>query len=125
MRKVLIVAFAALIGLTACGRRKQQQQQQELPENPPTGTVEARFQGTDSLAGTLHSVDISFYPAPLNKAIVRIDETVYDLAQYQTASGYGYRNADLDLRGKGEDAFLDFTDPARNDLTLRQIPQAQ
>ena len=137
MKKVLIIAFAALVGLTACKGRRQAQQvleqaaqqvkeqvQKTLPENPPAGTIETRFQGTDSITRKMHIVDVSFYPE-LSKAVVRMGEKVYDLAEYPTADGYGYRNAELDLRGKGNEAWLTFTDPKMRGLTLTAVKEGQ
>jgi len=84
------------------------------------GPIEARFQGSDGITRRLYYVDAVFYPEA-NKAILKLDDKTYELTQYVTASGYGYKNADVDLRGKGKDATLNFTDDQIRDLTLIDI----
>lgn len=79
--------------------------------------IEARFQGSDGVTRMIHWVDITFYPA-FERATVKIGDKEYDLKQYPTASGYGYKNDQVDLRGKGKDATLNFTDEDMRDLTL-------
>lgn len=120
MKKVLIIAAAALLGLTACnGRNRLKQATQEVLQENPTAIV-TRFQGMDSLTNKQYTVDVTFHPE-LQNAILQMDGKVYDLTQYPTASGFGYKNAEIDLRGKGDQATLNFTDGTIIDLPLKQI----
>lgn len=82
------------------------------------GPMEARYQGSDGITRRLYWVDATFYPEA-GRAVVRVDDKTYDLKQYVTGSGYGYRNAEADLRGKGYDAELNFADENMRDLKLK------
>lgn len=84
------------------------------------GPIEARYQGSDGITRRLYWVDAKFYPEA-GRATVKVDERTYDLKQYVTGSGYGYRNADADLRGKGYDAELTFTADSLRNLKLRDV----
>jgi len=83
------------------------------------GPIQARFQGSDGITRRLYWVDATFYPEA-NRATIKLDDKTYELKQYVTGSGYGYRNADVDLRGKGQEAILDFTDENVRDLKLTE-----
>jgi membrane-bound inhibitor of C-type lysozyme len=138
MKKALFIATITLIGMSSCIGKKQpsvqeavqeiqgqaqelqDQVQQQLPENPPEGSIDARFTATDNVTKQVGTIDVSFYPA-LERATLRMDGKSYDLKQYPTASGFGYKNDEMDLRGKGEEATLEFTDSKRNTLSLKQI----
>jgi hypothetical protein len=82
------------------------------------GPIEARYLGSDGITRRVYWVDASFYPEA-DRATVKVDDRVYELKQYVTGSGYGYRNADADLRGKGYEAQLTFTSDTLRNLTLK------
>ena len=50
-------------------------------------------------------IPVTFYPHEA-LAEVCLDGQYMLLSQYRTASGYGYKNTILDLRGKGKEATL-------------------
>ena len=83
------------------------------------GPIQARFQGSDGITRRLYWVDATFYPEA-SRAVIKLDDKTYELKQYVTGSGYGYRNAEVDLRGKGKEATLDFTDENVRDLKLNE-----
>ena len=84
------------------------------------GPIQARYQGSDGITRRLYWIDATFYPEA-SKAILKLDDKTYELNQYVTASGYGYKNAEADLRGKGTEATLNFTDEQVRDLTLKDV----
>jgi len=144
MKIKMIVAVAALLtGLTACGNRNAKsvaetvetaagqavtavqtqarevvQQVQEVQADSLT----AHYRGSDGLTRKVFRVDAVFYPQTM-KARISVDGKVYRLEQYPTASGFGYRNAEIDFRGKGTEAELNYTDEAIRDLTLVQLTE--
>lgn len=89
---------------------------------PELGPIHARFQGSDGITRRLYWVDATFYPEA-SRAILKLDDNTYDLVQYATGSGYGYKNDEADLRGKGIEATLTFADDQLRDLTLREIKE--
>ena len=88
------------------------------------GPIEARYQGSDGITRRIYWVDAVFYPEA-SRATVKVDDKTYELKQYVTGSGYGYRNAEVDLRGKGHDAELNFTDENIRDLKLKDVKANQ
>lgn len=83
-------------------------------------SVSARFEGSDGVSRMLHPVRVTFFPAG-ETAIVTVGDKTYHLTQYPTGSGYGYKNDEVDLRGKGEEATLTYTDENIRDLQLREM----
>lgn len=75
----------------------------------PAAPIDAVFMGSDGKSRRAYRVAVTFYPAK-ELAVVDYDGTKYDLKQYVTGSGYGYKNDKADLRGKGKEATLTFTD---------------
>ena len=76
-------------------------------------SIRTVFQGGDGKTRRLYRAEVTFYPQR-ESASLRFDDRTYELKQYVTADGYGYRNDSVNLRGKGEEATLSFT----NGLTL-------
>ena len=79
--------------------------------------IPASFTGTDGRTKRLYQVSVMFYPAE-DRAVVKTDDGTYNLKQYVTGSGYGYRNGSVDLRGKGSEATLTLGDSLT--LTLQE-----
>ena len=64
-----------------------------------------------------YRIDVVFEP---DLARVTLDGTVFDLTQYVTADGFGYKNDMMDLRGKGREATLTMRDGLILSLTERK-----
>lgn len=60
---------------------------------------------TSFLTAENTEIPVAFYPHEA-LAEVCLDGQYMLLSQYRTASGYGYKNTILDLRGKGKEATL-------------------
>lgn len=146
MNKTIYVAlFAALIGLTACGNRSRKvanavgDAATAIVEKPAQAvaaaatavattaeqaveadSLKARFQGSDGTTKRVYWVDAVFYPKTF-KAKISVDGKVYHLEEYRTADGFGYRNAEVDLRGKGDEADLTYTDTKIRPLKLKAV----
>lgn len=75
------------------------------------------FDGTDGKTKKCYRIDIVFEP---DLARVTLDGTVFDLTQYVTADGFGYKNDMMDLRGKGREATLTMRDGLILSLTERK-----
>ena len=75
------------------------------------------FDGTDGKTKKLYRIDVVFEP---DLARVTLDGTVFDLTQYVTADGFGYKNDMMDLRGKGREATLTMRDGLILSLTERK-----
>lgn len=71
--------------------------------------ITAVFTGTDKKSAVKYVVQVVFYPS-LEKAVLTVGANTYNLAQYVTADGYGYKNDVLDLRGRGNEATMTFAD---------------
>ncbi|MCD8186977.1 MAG: MliC family protein [Rikenellaceae bacterium] len=82
--------------------------------------IHARFNGSDGISRMFYPVEITFFPAG-EAAIVTVGDQTYRLRQYPTGSGYGYKNDRVELRGKGEEATLTYTDENQRNLELRQV----
>lgn len=93
----------------------------EIKELEP---IHARFQGSDGVTRMMHMVDATFYPA-FNRVKLTIGDKTYELKQYPTASGYGYKNDEVDLRGKGKEAILTFADENMRDLKLLDVTEEE
>jgi type II secretory pathway pseudopilin PulG len=125
-KKTMIVLVAALIGLTACGNQRRraadamQEQLAAAVQQAAVDSIVTRFQALDSLTQKSYRVDAVFYPAAYRVKLT-LEGKVYQLEQYPTASGFGYHNAEADLRGKGSEALLHFTDATMPDLKLTEI----
>ncbi|MDD3108931.1 MAG: hypothetical protein PHV49_06985 [Alistipes sp.] len=78
--------------------------------------IHAVFMGSDGKSRRAYRVEVVFTEG---RAQVDFDGTVFDLTQYVTGSGYGYRSAIADLRGKGQSATLTFEDGLT--LTLDEV----
>jgi hypothetical protein len=133
--KMYAALLVTLIGLTACGSRNRQNVVGAVEGTAAsaagavteavTGAVSAdsiktRFQGSDGVTKRLYWVDAVFYPQAL-RAKITVDGKVYQLEQYQTADGFGYHNAEVDLRGKGSEADLTYTDTKIRPLKLTEF----
>lgn len=81
--------------------------------------ITAIFTGTDKKSDVKYTVQVVFYPSN-DKAVVTMGADTYDLIQYVTADGYGYKNDKADLRGKGNEATLTFSDKKRPVLYLTE-----
>ena len=75
------------------------------------------FDGTDGKTKKRYRIDVVFEP---DLARVTLDGTVFDLTQYVTADGFGYKNDMMDLRGKGREATLTMRDGLILSLTERK-----
>lgn len=149
MKKTVYVALiAALVGLTACGNQRKKvadavQQAATTVEQGVTSaagtavaaataavqgakavvsgdSVKARFQGSDGITKKVYWVDAVFYTEAM-RAKIKVDDKTYNLEQYPTADGFGYRNAEVDLRGKGDEADLTYTDKNIRALKLKAV----
>ncbi len=129
-KKIYVALAAALIGLTACGNQSRQKAaeavaegaaavQEKAMELAAADSIKARFQGSDGMTKRIYWVDAVFYPEAF-RAKLTIGDKVYELEQYPTADGYGYRNAEVDLRGKGTEADLTYTDTNIRPLKLKE-----
>lgn len=76
--------------------------------------IHAAFDGRDGINEKIYDVKVTFEPG---MARLTLDGTVFDLLQYVTADGYGYRSTLMELRGKGRAATLTM----RDGLTLTLI----
>ena len=75
--------------------------------------------------GVIEQRDNTIYtqdPYTINDVFDRtdLDGTVFDLTQYVTADGFGYKNDMMDLRGKGREATLTMRDGLILSLTERK-----
>lgn len=134
MNKTICVAVAAaLVGLTACGNQSRKTVaetageavaavESQAREMTQADSLTTRYQGSDGLTRKIYRVDAVFYPRT-TKARLSVDGKVYHLEEYPTASGFGYRNAEIDLRGKGTEATIDYADAAVRDLTLVEVTE--
>ena len=79
--------------------------------------INVGFDGTDGKTKKLYRIDVVFEP---DLARVTLDGTAFDLTQYVTADGFGYKNDMMDLRGKGREATLTMRDGLILSLTERK-----
>ncbi len=128
-KKMYLVLTVALVGLAACGNRNRHKVAEVVEETVAVvqpveepDSLAARFQGSDGITRKIYWVDAMFYPKAM-RARLTVEGKVYQLEQYPTGSGFGYRNAEVDLRGKGDDADLDFTDASIRDLKLVAVDE--
>ena len=117
MKKAVYAALFVLLlaGSAACRTTRHQISLPGISEE-----IRIRLQGSDGITQRVYWVDAVFYPQ-IRHATIRVDDKIYELVQYPTADGYGYCNAEVDLRGKGNEAELDFTDEGIRDLKLTLI----
>ncbi len=81
--------------------------------------IKATFEGKDSDSELTHIVYVTFYPVQ-EKAVVNVAGETYELMQYATADGYGYKDDNIDLRGKGDDADLTYMNNSKPALKLKE-----
>ena len=86
-----------------------EQRGETLYTETPESVINAVFQGGDGKTKMLYQVNVTFYPAE-ELAIVTLDDQTYELPQQRMASGYLYKNDQVSLMGKGQEAELTLPD---------------
>lgn len=117
MKKIILFALLIAAFLVGCkGQAKKTCDASNAAVKSDTVAVDttekpisALFMGTDKKSDAKYTVQVIFYPMS-DRAVVTEGANTYVLTQYVTADGYGYRNDALDLRGKGSDATMTFSD---------------
>lgn len=125
MRKtVLVCAVAALaLTVTSCGNSTKKESNEVATENVDKNAAQNVEAAQDKVilfvdkAGKLTNVISVTFHAAGDKATLTDANGVYELAQYPTASGFGYKNETIDLQGKGSEATLTYTDGVVVELT--------
>lgn len=88
-----------------------------LYSETPVTTREVIFQGGDGKTKMLYQIEVTFYPEQ-KIAVVNYDGQTYELQQEVMASGYQYKNDQVSLTGKGNEA--KFTLPDGKVLSLTE-----
>lgn len=78
-------------------------------ETVTTPPITATFMGSDGKTRRAYKIRVVFYPSE-QRATLSDDKDTYQLKQYVTADGYGYKSKSIDLRGRGQDATLTYSD---------------
>lgn len=130
MKSIILVSLLAVAVLVSCkGNRQQGSSTPVVAEgksdivsvvadtlNKP---ISAIFYGTDGKNDKKYIVQVVFYPGE-ERAVLTESGKMYELHQYVTASGFGYKNEDLDFWGKGKEATMTFTDEKIPEIELKQ-----
>lgn len=117
MKKIILLSLLLAAFMVGCkGQAKKACDVNNMAVKSDTVAVDATekpitalFTGMDKKGGVKYTVQVIFYPVS-EKAVVTEGANTYVLTQYVTADGYGYRNDALDLRGKGSEATMTFSD---------------
>lgn len=126
----LLVICGALLAVDCCSGLKKKEKLSDIDSTLKTDVVKvadsinaivtqppitAVFMGSDGKTRRAYQITVVFYPD--NRATLSDDENTYQLDQYVTADGYGYKDKKIDLRGKGNRAVLTYSDGLVLDLT--------
>lgn len=126
-KTVLVCAVAALaLTVTSCGNSTKKESNEVTTENVDKSADQNVEAAQDKVvvfvdkAGKVANVTVTFH-AVGEKVTLTDANGVYELAQYPTASGFGYKNETIDLQGKGTEATLTYTDGVVVELTEQVV----
>lgn len=86
-----------------------EQRGETLYTETPEDTVNVVYRGGDGKTKMIYQVKVTFYPAK-ELAIVTLDDQTFELSQQRMASGFLYKNDQVSLMGKGDEAELTLSD---------------
>lgn len=124
MKKTVLMCAVAALALTvsSCGNTAKKENPADTTENVDQNATQNAEAAQDKTvvfvdkAGKAANINVIFH-ATGEKVTLTDAEGIHELAQYPTASGFGYKNETMDLQGKGTDATLTYTSGTVVELT--------